>query len=77
MEGGTKRCELGEWLFTKCLECRYIVRFQSSKKYENHFLKINIQSLNARIISGNTISNMPKIYQNLLHLPGLIIFLKI
>lgn len=77
MEGGTKRCELGEWLFTKCLECCHIVPFQSSKKYENHFSKINIQSLNARIISGNTISNMPKIYQNLLHLPGLIIFLKI
>ena len=67
----TKRCGLDEWLFTKCSECSHIVRLQSIKKCENRFSEINIRSVNAGIISGNGISNMPKIMSHL-NLPRLV-----
>ena len=44
---------------------------QSSKKCENRFSEINIQSVNTGIISGNGISNMQKIMSHL-NLPRLV-----
>ena len=67
----TKRCGVDERLFTKCSECCHIVRLQSSKKCENRFSEINIQSVNTGIISGNGISNMQKIMSHL-NLPRLV-----
>ena len=67
----TKRCGLDEWLFPKCSEYCHILRLQSSKKCENRLSEINIRSVNAGIISGNGISNMPKIMSHL-NLPRLV-----